>query len=125
MSRGRTPDNNKIHRSAGSFVLENPDHQSSGFPSKRIEVGTAFVKQRPIGEVVMAMDHVKFAKALRKSVRIALTQEGGFALPVQGNFGIDAGMYVDAMLVDIDQLQPIEPCDMSLRHVGWLATVRS
>src|SRR5438067_3780064 len=125
MSRGRSPDNNKIHRAARSFIVENPDHQPTGFPGQRIEVGTAFVKQRSIGEVVMTMDHVEFAEPVRKSVGIALAQQGRFALPLQGNFGIDAGMDVDALLVDIDQPQPIEPGDMSLRHVGWVATVGS
>src|SRR5438874_6989818 len=73
----------------------------------------------------MTMDHVEFAEPVRKSVGIALAQQGRFALPLQGNFGIDAGMDVDALLVDIDQPQPVEPGDMSLRHVGWVATVGS
>src|SRR5437763_15130994 len=102
MSRGRSPDNNKIHRAAPSFIVENPDHQSTGFPGQRIEVGTAFVKQRSIGDVVMAMDHVKLADPLRKSVGIALAQQGRFALPIEGNLGIDAGVDVDAMRLDID-----------------------
>ena len=64
----------------------------------------------------MAVNDVEFAEATGKSFRIALAQKRRFALPIERNFRIEAGVNVDAMRVNMHQPELIEPGNMSLWH---------
>src|SRR5471032_2904436 len=87
----------KIDRTARPRVVEDPDHQPSGPPGERIQVGAAFIQQRTFRKIVMAVNDVKLAVPERKPLRIALPHQCRFALLAQGNLGIDTGVNIDPM----------------------------
>src|ERR1700716_3264009 len=119
----RAPDHDKIDGATRPVILEDPDRQPSGPPGKRVQVGAAFAQQRPVGIIIMAVNDVEVTEATRKSLRIALPQQGRLALPIQRNVWIDAGVNIEAMSVDIHQPQLIEPGDVGLRHGGGVAAI--
>src|SRR5712675_1475316 len=92
----RSPDHDKIDRAARPGVIENADHQPSGPPRKGVQISAAFVQQRTVGIIIVAMNDVEIAVALRESLRIALPQQRRFALPIQRNSGIYASVNVKA-----------------------------
>ena len=108
----RPPDHDKIDRPTRSVIIENPDRQPSRPPGERVQIGAAFIQQRTFGMIIVTMDDVECAETVIKFLRIALPQECRLALPTQGNSGIDAGVNVEAMCVDMHQPQSIEPIDM-------------
>jgi len=119
----RSLDHNKVDGTARFVIIENANRQPSRAPTEGIEVGAAFVEQRAIAAIVVAMDDVERPEAVWKSLRIALPQQRRFALPIQGNIGVDAGMNVEAMRIGIDQPQSVEPVDMGLRNGCGIAAI--
>src|ERR1700722_12480190 len=51
----RSPNHDEIDGSAGPVVVEDSDRQPSRPPRERVEVGAAFVRQRPVDEVGCAV----------------------------------------------------------------------
>src|ERR1700722_367070 len=76
-------DGDEIDRAAGTVVVENADRQPPGSPGQCVEIGSAFVKQRTFGVIIVAVDNVEIAEALRGSLRIALPQQRLDALKVK------------------------------------------
>src|SRR5258708_27397778 len=113
----RSPDHDEIDRAARPAIVEDANHQPSGPPRLRVEVSAALVQLRAVGIIIMAVHDVEITKAFRKSLGIALPQQRHFALPLQGNVGIDAAWNVEAMGVDMHQPQPIEPGEVAWPHV--------
>jgi hypothetical protein len=119
----RSLDDDQFDRPAGPVVVENPDGQPAGAPGQRIEICAAFEQQRAIGIIVVAVNDVARAETCAISLRIALPQQRGFVLLRQRKLGIDTGMDVDAMGIDMHQPQLVEPCDVGFRHRGRLAAI--
>src|ERR1700722_4226644 len=120
----RPPDLDKIDGTAGRFIIEDPDRQPSGPPGERVEIGPALVQQRPFGEIIMAVNDVEIAEPAGEPLRITLPQQRRLALLIQGNLGIDTGVNIDAMGVDMHQPQPIEPGDVDWRDSAGIAAIR-
>src|ERR1700728_3176692 len=72
----------------------------------------------------MAVNDVTFPEAAREPLRITFPQQRRFALPVQRNPWIDAGMDVDPVVVEVHQSQSVEPSAVALRNGGGIATIR-
>src|ERR1700691_341961 len=85
--RRRSLDNDKIDRAAWPVVVENADRQPSRFPRKRVQSGSALVKQRAVRVIIMAMYDMQIAEASRISLGIAFPQQRLLALVIQRNAG--------------------------------------
>ena len=80
-----SPDHDEIYGTTGPVVIENADRHPSCPPGQGVQIGPAFVKQRAIRAIVVAMNDVKLAEAIRTSFRVALPQQNVFVLPIQRN----------------------------------------
>src|SRR5580692_8202361 len=78
----RALDGDKIDRATWRVVVENADRQPPRFPGKRVQIGPALVEQRAAGVIIMAMDDMQIAEALRMSLGIALPKHRPFALAI-------------------------------------------
>src|SRR5580693_3129542 len=81
----RIPDYNKIDRATGPVIVEHPDHQPTGPPGERIEIGAPLIQKRALGRIVMAVNDVTSPQAALESLRITLPQQRCFALLIQRN----------------------------------------
>ena len=81
-------DDDEIDRTTRSFVLENADCQPSRSPGQRVQIGSARVKQRAVGTIIMAMDDMEIVKAVGKSLGIALAQQRLQVLTLQSGAGL-------------------------------------
>ena len=72
----------------------------------------------------MAVNDMRIAEPAGEPFRITLPQHRRLALLIQRNFRIDAGVNIDAMGVEMHQLQAIEPGDVRWRHGAGIAAIR-
>src|SRR5579863_3564940 len=101
----RALDGDEVARAARTLVVEHADRQPPRSPSQCVEIGSAFVEQRAVRMIIMTVDNVEIAEALRISLGIALPQQRLHALKIQGSAGIDARVHVEAMDIDVKQPQ--------------------
>src|SRR5665213_3837324 len=113
-------DHNEIDWTAGLVVVEHTDRQPSRPPGERIQISAAFVQQRAVGVIVMAVDDVERAETIGGAFRIALPHQRRFALLSKRNCRIDAGVNIEAMGVDMRQSKPVEPGDVGVGYIGCL-----
>ena len=105
----RALDGDEIDRAARTLVVENADRQPPRSPGQCVEIGSAIVKQRTVGVIIMTVDNVEVGEAFRISLGIALPKHRPFALAIERIFGINPRVHIETVGIDMKQPQPIKP----------------
>ena len=114
----------KGHRSTWNVVVKNSDNQPASVPGKRVEVGSAFDRNRAVLEWMMAMhDMPRAVTTLVVDVPVALPQKRLRFLCIEWQVWIDAGVDVHPVPIDMHRREFVHPAEVLLgndRDVNWL-----
>ena len=102
-------DFDQISRSAGHGVFEHGDHQTAGSPGQRVERGPPGKAARAVLVGVVPVNHMMHAVTFRKAAGIALPHQHFRILRIERQTGIDTGMNEDAMTIDVQTRQALDP----------------
>jgi hypothetical protein len=90
-------------RSTGRSVIKDADCKPTGVPRKRIKVGPVLFEDRPMCMLMVPVNDVTLAVAAVVIVWIDFPHDVFSVLLIQRTVCIDAGVYENAVLVDIHQ----------------------
>jgi hypothetical protein len=88
-------------RSAGRSVIKDADYKPTSIPRKRVKVGPVLFEDRPVGMLMVPVHDVALPVAAVVVVWINFPYQVFSVLLIERTVWIDAGMYKNAVLVDI------------------------
>ena len=91
----------KGYRPTGDFIIEDADYQPAGIPSLCIEVCPTFYRDWTIPELVMPVHDMSRSVTALIGALVDLPQQLVRILRGERQIGIDAGVHVDPMPVDV------------------------
>jgi len=92
-----------FQRATWSVVIEYADDEAPCMPSKGVEVGSVLFKNRAVGVRFMAVYDMALPMTAIVAVTIDLPDDFLWALLIQRASRINAGMYKDAVFIDVHQ----------------------
>jgi hypothetical protein len=103
-------------RSTGLVVVENANHQPARLPGQTIQVSPAARDDRRLPGGNMSVHNVPTAVTLAVSFRITLPEQCPVSLLFQRDGGVNSGMNINPVAIDMHHCQIGDPLQVGSRH---------